>query len=87
MIIIKVKIIFKSKSNEIIGLENDIYKIKIKAVPEKGKANKELIEFLAKKLSIAKSYIKIISGKKSRIKTLQIDMPKKKDQIEKLLLI
>ena len=32
-----------------------IYKVKIKAVPEKGKANKELIEFLAKHFKVKKS--------------------------------
>ncbi len=44
-------------------------------MPEKGKANKELIAFLAKKLKIAKSSIKIISGELDRWKKLTITAP------------
>ena len=44
-------------------------------MPEKGKANKELITFLAKKLKIAKSSIQIISGELDRWKKLAITAP------------
>ena len=44
-------------------------------MPEKGKANKELIAFLAKKLKIAKSSIQIISGELDRWKKLAITAP------------
>lgn len=47
-------------------------KLNVVAVPEKGKANQELINFLAKKLRIAKSDIKIISGETDRYKKLEI---------------
>jgi uncharacterized protein len=71
--IIKVKITPKSKLNQILDFENDILKIKIKAVPEKGKANQELINFLSDILSISKSSIKILSGEHAKIKLIQID--------------
>jgi len=73
MLIIKVKVIPKSKFNKIVGFENDLLKIKIKASPEKQKANKELIYFLSEVLSISPSNIKIISGQTSRIKKIQIE--------------
>ena len=41
-------------------------------MPEKGKANKELIAFLAKKLKIAKSSLQIISGELDRWKKIVI---------------
>lgn len=41
-------------------------------MPEKGKANKELIAFLAKKLKIAKSSLQIISGELDRWKKIAI---------------
>ena len=44
-------------------------------MPEKCKANKELIAFLAKKLKIAKSSIQIISGELDRWKKLAITAP------------
>ena len=52
------------------GLE--YLKINIVSIPEKGKANQELIAWLAKKLSIAKSEISIISGELDRFKKLLI---------------
>ncbi len=73
MIILKVKIIPKSKCNKLVGYENDILKIKINAPAQKGKANKELIYFLAKILSISQRDITIISGETSRIKKIQIE--------------
>ena len=47
-------------------------KINIISVPEKGKANQELVNWLAKKLNIAKSDISIISGELDRLKKLLI---------------
>ena len=41
-------------------------------MPEKGKANKELIAFLANKLKIAKSSMQIISGELDRWKKIAI---------------
>jgi uncharacterized protein (TIGR00251 family) len=67
-----VKIIPNSPKNEIIGKENDFLKIRIKAPPEKGKANKALISLLSKTFKTQKSNIKIISGKTSKIKKVII---------------
>ncbi|MNL55835.1 hypothetical protein D3C87_1792770 [compost metagenome] len=48
-------------------------KIRVTAIPEKGKANKALIELLAKSLSVPKSSIAVISGDTARQKILRID--------------
>lgn len=67
-----VKILPNSKKSEIIGYENEILKIKIKAPPLEGKANEELIRFLSKKWKIPKSKIKIMKGLTSKIKILEL---------------
>jgi len=46
------------------------FKISITAVPEKGKANAQLIKFLSKEWHVAKSDIKITAGVTDRHKTL-----------------
>ena len=43
-----IKIQTNAKKNEITEQRDDFLKIKIKAIPEKGKANEELIKFLSK---------------------------------------
>ena len=47
-------------------------KISVLSPPEKGKANKELIAALAKKLKMAKSEIELVSGEISHYKKLMI---------------
>lgn len=47
-------------------------KIAVAAAPEKGKANLELIKYLAKELGAAKSNIKIISGAGERLKLIKV---------------
>ena len=47
-------------------------KINVISVPEKGKANQELINWFSKQLKIAKSQISIISGELDRYKKILI---------------
>ncbi len=64
--------------DEIIGRAQDAdgqdyLKVRIRAVPEKGKANKALETLLAKALGLPKSAVKVVGGGKSRLKTIDID--------------
>jgi len=70
--LIKVKVIPNSAKNEIIEHTANFMKVKIAANPEKGKANKELIKFLADYFHISKSAITIKSGNQSRNKTIEV---------------
>jgi uncharacterized protein len=47
--------------------------IALNSAPEKGKANDELIEFLARELKVARSAIAIVRGETSRRKTVRIE--------------
>lgn len=47
-------------------------KIDIKAEPVKGRANQELIKFLAKEFGVLKNNVKIISGAGEKIKLVKI---------------
>jgi len=70
---IKVKITPNARQDKICGyIEEDILKIKIKAKPIDGKANKYLIKYLSNELDIPQKYIAIIKGNTSRIKTIRI---------------
>lgn len=69
--VIKVKVTPNAPKNQIVGWLNNTLKIKIAAPPQKGKANKELINFLAKEWNVQKSDIKIIKGRRSNTKLLE----------------
>jgi len=65
-----------AQENKIVDWVDDTnLKIKIAAPAKEGKANKMLIDFLAKRLGIAKSLIKINWGLTGRVKQIEIDLP------------
>jgi uncharacterized protein len=47
--------------------------IAVNAAPERGKANHELIEYLARELHVARSAIAIVRGETSRDKSVRIE--------------
>ena len=61
-----------SAKDQLVGYRDNVLKIKVKAPPEKGKANQCLIEFLAKQLGVKKNAISIISGQTSTVKSVQV---------------
>jgi hypothetical protein len=74
---LRIKVIPKSPKNEITSIMEDeegeqTIKIRIKAAPEKGKANAELIKFLSKELKIPRANISIISGKTDQLKLIKV---------------
>ena len=60
----------KSEVREV--LEDKTIKISIAALAEKGKANQELVKFLAKEFGAPKTGVKIISGAGERLKLVKI---------------
>jgi len=70
-VVFPTKIVPGSSRTCVCGLLDGMLKIKISAPPEKDKANRSLIEFLAKQLGVKKSAISIISGQTNPIKQVQ----------------
>ena len=67
-----VKVSPGASGNEIKGWIGEALKVRVKASPEKGKANKELRRFLAKTLGIAPRQVAILSGNTSRDKKIAV---------------
>lgn len=67
-----------AKRNEVLGWEDDypqvgrVLKLKIAAPPVEGKANKEIVLFLAKTLGLPKSAVELVHGTGGRIKLAEI---------------
>ena len=71
---LRVKVIPKSSKTELAGyLPDGTWKVKVTAAPEKGKANRALLEFLAERLGVSKSRIRITSGETSPLKRIRVD--------------
>ena len=71
-ILVDIKVVPGASKNGIAGVQGDRLRIRVAAAPEDGKANAELITFLGKLLGCPKKEIVLVSGEKSRLKTLAI---------------
>jgi len=70
---LRIKVRPGANISEIKGvMADETVKIDIKAAPEGGRANKELIDFLAKRLAVPVTNIKIIVGAGDRLKLVKI---------------
>lgn len=67
-----VKVTPKAHRSEIVGWEENYLKVRLKAVPEKGAANAELIRLLADFLSMSRECVQLVSGETSRKKKLRL---------------
>jgi len=70
---LQIKVIPSSSKDCIAGWLDGTLKVKVKAPPEKGKANKAVIKVLEKTLDLAKGSIEITSGTTSTRKTVEIN--------------
>jgi uncharacterized protein (TIGR00251 family) len=68
-----VKVTPNASRNEIMGFTDGVLQVRIAASPVKGKANKELIDFLSKALGLRKSSVSIVKGQTSRNKVVAIE--------------
>jgi uncharacterized protein (TIGR00251 family) len=71
-IIIEVKVDPRSSRKGIVGIIDNVLKVKLTAPPVGGAANEQLIEILAEKYGVRKSNIIILRGETSRRKTVKI---------------
>jgi uncharacterized protein len=70
---ISVKVQPNAGRNEVVGQTGGAWKIKVAAPPDKGKANKELVDFLSDRLGIKKAQISILRGETSHNKVIEIE--------------
>jgi uncharacterized protein (TIGR00251 family) len=64
-----------AKRTEIAGLHGDALKIRLAAPPLEGKANAELLRFLAVAFGVPLARVVLVRGETSRRKTVRIDQP------------
>jgi uncharacterized protein (TIGR00251 family) len=72
-LLVAVKVTARAASSEVMGLSEDgALRVRIAAVPEKGKANEELRSLLSRYFGVAKSSVQIVSGETSTHKRIRI---------------
>lgn len=74
---LNIKVIPKAQRTEFVELmigpdEEEIIKVKLAAVPEKGKANAALCEYFANVFGLSKSQVAVVRGQTSQRKVLKL---------------
>lgn len=72
---IKVRVLAKSKKEELIKKNKDTYIVSVKEPAERNLANKRICEIMADIFSVSVKQVKIINGHQSPSKILSINLP------------
>lgn len=78
-IVFQVRVVPRSSRSEVAGIQGDSLKVRLKAPPVEGRANEECIRFLAGLLGVKRDRVRILSGLKSKTKTIAVSGLQKKD--------
>lgn len=70
---LKVRVVPNAKRSEVVGAHGDAVKVKVAAPALDGKANAELLEFLATTLGVSTRMLTLVRGEKSRDKVIAVD--------------
>jgi uncharacterized protein len=70
---LSLKVVPGSSRDDVVGWLGDSLKVKVKAPPEKGRANEAVIALLADRLGIDPSSIAVVSGHGSPAKVVAVD--------------
>lgn len=71
--LLRLTVVPGAQRTQVVGLYGDRLKIRLAAPPEKGSANRELIDFLARSLNLPKSSFRLTTGAQSRSKVVAVD--------------
>jgi uncharacterized protein len=70
---LRLRIVPNAKRSEVLGMHGDAIKLKVAAPALEGRANDELVAFLADKLGVSQRSVALVIGEKSRDKVVVIE--------------
>jgi uncharacterized protein (TIGR00251 family) len=62
-----------ARQEEIVGWHGDSLRVKVRAQPEKGRANRAVLRLLARHLRVAPASLSIVRGATSRAKLVEVN--------------
>lgn len=71
-VVLTIHVAPRASKDEVRGIHGDAVKIRLRAPPVEGRANRELIRFLSRKLDIPARQIGLLTGKSGRRKRVSI---------------
>jgi uncharacterized protein (TIGR00251 family) len=81
---LEVKVSPGAARSEVTGFRDGVLHVRVAAPPERGKANKELIDLLARTLVVGRSTISIVRGETSRHKIIEVKGLEREETLRRL---
>ncbi|MFH1263959.1 MAG: DUF167 domain-containing protein [Pseudomonadota bacterium] len=69
---LSIRVVPRASKNEIVGVQDGVWKIRLTAPPVDNAANEVLVKFLAQILDLPKRSVSIVSGDRGRSKVIEI---------------
>ena len=69
---VRVRVVPNADRNEVVGIYGESIKVKVQAPAMDGKANEALLEFVAGKLDVPRKDVFLVTGEKSREKSISV---------------
>lgn len=69
---LRLKVIPNARRNQVVGWRGGLLTVKLTAPPVEGKANRELVSFLAEVMGVPASDVEILSGETARSKSVSV---------------
>ena len=69
---LKLKVIPNARRNQVVGWRDGLLTIKLTAPPVEGKANRELVKFIAEVMGVSAADVEILRGETSRSKSVSV---------------
>ena len=70
---LRVRVSRGARRSEVVGRLGDAWKLRVRSAPERGRANDEVTDLLARTLHLTPRDVRIVSGHTSRDKVVELD--------------
>jgi uncharacterized protein (TIGR00251 family) len=70
---VRIRVQPRASRTEIAGEHDGALKVRVAAPPVDGAANEELVRFIAKRMGVAQSRVRVTTGETGRSKVIEID--------------
>jgi len=70
----ELKVITRAKKEELTRISENSYKLKLFVPPEKGKANKRIIQIISQEFGVRPGNVRIVRGEKASGKIVEVDI-------------
>jgi uncharacterized protein len=70
---IRVRVVPGARTSAVVGRHGDGWKVRVAAVPERGRANRALLELLAERLGVRAGALRLVAGHTGRDKIVEVE--------------